>query len=44
MQGGRATRIDYLENDHCCQDPLLFLHGVGEGCAECDEARRSTLG
>jgi aminoglycoside N3'-acetyltransferase len=87
MQNGRAVRIDYLENDHCCQrfaladgwlrarglqaegpvghgmarlfrardvvrlavdelrrDPLLFLHGVGEGCAECDEARRSTLG
>jgi len=87
MQDGRAMRVDYLENDHCCQrfaladgwlrarglqaegsvghgtarlfrardvvhlavdelrrDPLLFLHGAGEGCAECDEARRSTLG
>jgi len=87
MQDGRATRIDYLENDHCCQrfaladgwlrarglqaegpvghgtarlfrardvvrlavdelrrDPLLFLHGTGEGCAECDEARRNMLG
>ena len=82
---GREVRIDYLENDHCCQrfaladdwlrtrglqaegpvghgtarlfrardvvrlaidelrrDPLLFLHGAGEGCAECDEAWQST--
>lgn len=82
LQGGRAVRLDYRENDHCCrrfaladgwlrarglqaegpvgqatarlarardivrlaveelrQEPLLFLHGPGEGCAECDEAR-----
>ncbi len=84
MQGGRPTRIDYGENDHCClrfaladgwlrerglqregpvghgaarlvrsrdvvtvvreqldRHPLLFLHQPDEGCAECDEARRS---
>lgn len=82
MQDGRRVRIDYLENDHCCQrfaladdwlraralqaegpvghgaarlarardivglaveamrrQPTIFLHGPGEGCAECDEAR-----
>jgi aminoglycoside N3'-acetyltransferase len=22
-------------------DPLVFLHGAGEGCEECDEARES---
>lgn len=80
----RAVRIDYGENDHCCErfaladdwlrqrglqsedrvghaharlmrsrdvvavgrdhlarDPLVFLHPVGTGCTECDEARRS---
>ncbi|MGQ0582946.1 MAG: AAC(3)-IV family aminoglycoside N-acetyltransferase [Reyranella sp.] len=82
LREGRAVRLDYLENDHCCQRfaladgwlrarglqaegpvgqatarlarardivrlaveelsrvPLLFLHGPGEGCVECDEAR-----
>ena len=81
---GRSIRVDYRENDHCCQrfaladgwlrarglqaegpvghgtarlaraqdivrlavdalrdEPLLFLHGAEEGCAECDEARAS---
>lgn len=80
---GRRVRIDYRENDHCCQrfaladgwlrarglqaegpvghgtarlarardivglavdairqQPTIFLHEPGEGCAECDEARR----
>ena len=80
---GRRVRIDYVENDHCCQrfaladdwlrgkglqaegpvghgtarlarardivglaveaigrEPMVFLHDPGEGCAECDEARR----
>jgi aminoglycoside 3-N-acetyltransferase len=84
LRDGRAVRVDYRENDHCCQrfaladgwlrarglqaegrvghaharllrardvvavalealarDPLLFLHPPGEGCEECDEARRS---
>ncbi len=82
LRDGRPVRINYRENDHCCQRfaladdwlrarglqaegpvgqaaarlvrardivrlafeellwaPLLFLHGPGEGCAECDEAR-----
>jgi aminoglycoside N3'-acetyltransferase len=86
LQDGRPTRIDYGENDHCCQrfaladdwlrprgfqsegrvghaharlararnivrvalehlgeNPLLFLHSPSAKCAECDEARGSTL-
>lgn len=85
LRDGRPTRVEYAENDHCCQrfaladgwlrarglqaegrvghaharlvrsrdvvaaalehlaaDPLLFLHAPEEGCADCDEARRST--
>jgi aminoglycoside N3'-acetyltransferase len=30
--------LEYLE-----RDPLLFLHPPGAGCAECDEARGSTV-
>ena len=84
LQHGRPVRVDYEENDHCCErfaladewlrarglqsesrvgqaharlarardivgvtlehlaeDPLLFLHPPGAGCAECDAARRS---
>lgn len=84
LENGRATRIDYGENNHCCarfaladdwlrarglqaegrvgqaharlarardivsvalgylsNDPLLFLHPVGLGCDECDEARQT---
>jgi aminoglycoside 3-N-acetyltransferase len=84
VREGRPVRLDYRENDHCCErfaladgwlrcrglqsegrvghaharlvrsqdivdlalehlaeDPLLFLHDPGAGCAECDEARRS---
>jgi aminoglycoside N3'-acetyltransferase len=84
LREGRAVRLDYRENDHCCRrfaladgwlrarglqaegpvgqatarlarardivrlaveelrrEPLLFLHGPGEGCAECEEARAS---
>lgn len=84
LRDGHPTRIEYGENDHCCQrfaladawlrerglqregpvghgvgrlvrsrdvvetvsqqltrDPLIFLHEPEEGCAECDEARRS---
>ncbi|MEO8621670.1 MAG: AAC(3) family N-acetyltransferase [bacterium] len=86
MKDGRPTRVDYVENDHCCErfaladlwlreaglqregrvgqarallmnardlvrvvreqlerNPLIFLHGAESACAECDEARRSTL-
>jgi aminoglycoside 3-N-acetyltransferase-4 len=84
LQAGRAVRIDYAENDHCCErfaladewlrprglqsegrvghaharlaraqdivrlalehladDPLVFLHPAGAGCAECDAAHQS---
>ena len=84
LQNGRPVRVDYEENDHCCErfaladewlrardlqsegrvghaharlarsrdivgvalehlaeDPLLFLHPPGAGCAECDVARLS---
>jgi aminoglycoside N3'-acetyltransferase len=84
LENGRATRIDYGENNHCCVrfaladdwlrarglqkegrvgqadarlsqscdivsvaleylsvNPLLFLHPVGAGCEECDQARQS---
>jgi aminoglycoside N3'-acetyltransferase len=81
---GRPVRIDYEENDHCCErfaltdgwlrqhgfqsegrighaharlarardivklaveqltlNPFVFLHAPADGCAQCDEARRS---
>jgi aminoglycoside N3'-acetyltransferase len=84
LQDGRPVRIDYAENDHCCQrfaladdwlrprrlqsegrvghaharlarardlvrlalehlaeDPIVFLHPAGAGCAECDAAHHS---
>jgi aminoglycoside N3'-acetyltransferase len=84
LQDGRPVRIDYAENDHCCQrfaladdwlrprglqsegrvgraharlarardlvrlalehlaeDPLVFLHPAGAGCAECAAAHHS---
>jgi aminoglycoside N3'-acetyltransferase len=84
VEHGRPVRVEYCENDHCCQrfrladswlrdagvqaegevghaharlvrsrdiveavvprlrrEPLLFLHRGEEGCAECDEARRT---
>jgi aminoglycoside N3'-acetyltransferase len=87
LQEGRPVRIEYGENDHCCErftladgwlrerglqsegrvghaqarlvrardvvavalehlarEPLLFLHPPSAGCADCDEARRSTVG
>jgi aminoglycoside N3'-acetyltransferase len=86
LHDGRPVRIDYGENDHCCErfaladhwlrvrglqsegrvghaparlarardivrvarehlgrDPLLFLHPPSAECAECDEARASTV-
>ncbi|WP_309890353.1 AAC(3)-IV family aminoglycoside N-acetyltransferase [Archangium sp.] len=86
LQDGRPVRLEYGENDHCCQrftladgwlrerglqsegrvghaqarlvrardvvsvalehlarEPLLFLHPPSAGCADCDEARRSTV-
>lgn len=87
LRDGRPVRIDYKENDHCCEcfaladgwlesrglqrrgrvghaearlarardivrvarerlarDPLVFLHPANAGCAECEEARASTIG
>jgi aminoglycoside N3'-acetyltransferase len=84
VRDGRPARIEYGENDHCCErfaladewlrerglqargrvghadarlvaardvtavalerlarDPLVFLHPTADGCADCDEARRS---
>jgi len=84
VQEGKPVRIDYGENDHCCNrfalmdewlkikdlqsegcvgyararlirardivevalehlahDPLFFIHTEDEGCADCDEARKS---
>jgi aminoglycoside N3'-acetyltransferase len=85
LQEGRLVRLEYGENDHCCErftladgwlrerglqsegpvghaqarlirardivrvalehlarEPLLFLHPPSAGCADCDEARKST--
>ncbi|HYW08403.1 MAG TPA: AAC(3)-IV family aminoglycoside N-acetyltransferase [Longimicrobium sp.] len=85
VRDGRPARIEYGENDHCCErfaladgwlrerglqaegrvghadarlfaardvtavalerlarDTLVFLHPPAHGCADCDEARRST--
>jgi len=85
LQDGRPVRLEYGENDHCCErftladgwlrerglqsegrvghaqarlvrardivrvalehlarEPLLFLHPPSAGCADCDEARKST--
>jgi len=87
LREGRPVRLEYGENDHCCErftladgwlrerglqsegrvghaharlvrardvvavalehlarEPLLFLHPPSAGCADCDEARRSTVG
>ena len=86
LQAGRLVRLEYGENDHCCErftladgwlrerglqsegrvghaqarlvrardvvavalehlarEPLLFLHPPSAGCADCAEARRSTV-
>jgi aminoglycoside N3'-acetyltransferase len=39
----RARDIVRLARDHLAHDPLLFLHPPSAGCADCDEARRSTI-
>lgn len=36
-----ARDIVGIALEQLAQDPLLFLHPPGAGCAECDEARRS---
>lgn len=40
----RARDIVAVAREHLARDPLVFLHAPDEGCAECDEARRSTAG
>ncbi|MDP1840285.1 MAG: hypothetical protein Q8L19_17410 [Reyranella sp.] len=35
----RARDIVRQAVEELRREPLLFLHGPGEGCAECDEAR-----
>ena len=36
-----ARDIVAVALEHLAGDPLLFLHPASDGCAECDEARRS---
>lgn len=38
----RARDVVAVALDRLARDPLLFLHPPSAGCAECDEARRST--
>jgi aminoglycoside 3-N-acetyltransferase-4 len=40
----RSRDVVAVTRDHLAHDPLLFLHPPTAGCAECDEARRSTAG
>ncbi len=40
----RARDIVEVAREHLADDPLLFLHPAGAGCAECDEARSSVAG
>jgi aminoglycoside N3'-acetyltransferase len=39
----RARDIVRVSQERLIRDPLVFLHAPGAGCAECDEARSSTL-
>jgi aminoglycoside N3'-acetyltransferase len=39
----RARDIVRVSLEHLSRDPLVFLHAPGAGCAECDEARSSTV-
>ena len=39
----RARDVVGVALEHLAHDPLLFLHPPSEGCADCDEARRSTV-
>ena len=40
----RARDVVGVALEHLAHDPLLFLHPPSAGCAECDEALRSTVG
>jgi aminoglycoside N3'-acetyltransferase len=35
-----ARDIVAVTRERLAEDPMLFLHPAGAGCAECDEARR----
>lgn len=39
----RARDVVGVARSHLANDPILFLHPPSAGCAECDEARRSTF-
>ena len=39
----RARDVVRVALEHLSREPLVFLHAPGAGCAECDEARSSTL-
>lgn len=39
----RARDVVAVALEHLAADPLLFLHHPSVACAECDEARRSTM-
>jgi aminoglycoside 3-N-acetyltransferase len=39
----RSRNIVGVALEHLTRDPLLFLHPPSAACAECDEARRSTV-
>jgi aminoglycoside 3-N-acetyltransferase len=39
----RSRDIVGVALEHLARDPLLFLHPPSAACAECDEARRSTV-
>jgi aminoglycoside 3-N-acetyltransferase len=38
----RSRDIVKVALEHLVRDPLIFLHSPDAGCAECDEARKST--
>ncbi|EYF03553.1 AAC(3) family N-acetyltransferase [Chondromyces apiculatus] len=39
----RARDIVQVAREHLAENPLLFLHPPGAGCADCDEARTSVV-
>lgn len=40
----RSRDVVHVAREFLARDPLVFLHGIGEGCADCDEARSSVSG
>ena len=39
----RARDVVRVVLEHLAEDPLLFLHPPGAGCAACDKARQSVV-